>query len=183
MKAFAYVDETELTKAIDALAKAPRIAASGCGHSGIAVRHFVHLMCCIERPARYISTDEAVHGGVGFIQRDDVMLLASRGGRTSELLPILDICKSKGVVVIAVTENLDSPLALCSDIVLAMHVTREVDLYNSQGTTSHTVMNALFDSLQVALIHKTGFKLESFALVHPGGAVGERLNNRELKFD
>jgi len=175
-EAFSHVDESEFGKAVHALAVAPRIAASGCGHTGIACQHFAHLMCCIERPARFISPAEAVHGGSGYLQKGDVMLLASRGGKTSELLPILDICKTKGVTVIVVTENTGSPLALGADIVLKMYITREADPYNSQSTTSNTVTNALFDALQTALIEETGFKIESFALVHPGGAVGERLN-------
>jgi len=178
MGAFAHIDEAEFAKAVNALAKAPRIAASGCGHTGIAVQHFTHLMCCIERPARYIPTGEAVHGGTGYIQKGDVMLLASRGGKTSELLPVLEICKAKRATVIAVTENAESPLAKGSDIVLKMYVTREVDPFNSQGTTSNTMMNVLFDALQAALIEETGFTTESFALVHPGGAVGERLNKK-----
>lgn len=81
--------------AVEALAGAPRIAAAGCGHTGIACRHFAHLMCCIERPARFLSPAEAVHGGMGFLQPGDVMLLASRGGKTDELMPIADICRKK----------------------------------------------------------------------------------------
>lgn len=89
-------------------AKAPRIGAAGCGHSGIICQHFAHLMCCIERPARFISPAEAVHGATGFLQKGDVMVFASRGGKTKELLPIVDICKAKGVSIITVTENLES---------------------------------------------------------------------------
>lgn len=169
--------------AVTVLAKAPRIAASGCGHSGICCQHFAHLMCCIERPARFISPAEAVHGASGFLQKGDVMLLASRGGKTAELLPILSICKQKGVRVIAVTENLDSPLAKGADIVLQMLVTREVDRFNAQGTTSFTVLSVLFDALQAALIEETGFANEQFALIHPGGAVGERLNHGKTSAD
>ena len=179
LEAFAKVDETEFAKAVDALAKAPKIAASGCGHTGIAVQHFTHLMCCIDRPARFISPGEAVHGGTGYIQKGDVMLLASRGGKTSELLPIIDICKAKGAVLIAVTENTESLIAKGSDIVLKMHVTKEVDPFNTQGTTSNTMMNVLFDALQAALIEEIGFQIEDFALVHPGGAVGERINQKQ----
>ncbi len=166
----------DFLRAVDALKKADRIAASGCGHSGICCRHFAHLMCCIERPARFISPAEAVHGATGFLQKGDVMLLASRGGKTAELLPILSICKKKGVTVIAVTENLDSPLAAGADIVLAMLVTKEIDRHNMQGTTSFTVLSVLFDALQAALIEETDFQSEQFALIHPGGAVGERIN-------
>ena len=175
-EAFSHIDEGEFIRAVDALAGADRIAASGCGHTGIACRHFAHLMCCIERPARFISPSEAVHGGTGFIQKGDVMLLASRGGKTAELLPILEICKAKGATVIAVTENTESLLAKGADIVLKMYVTRETDRNNCQGTTSNTVTNVIFDALQAALIEEIGFEVKKFALVHPGGAVGERLN-------
>lgn len=171
----AVVDEEAFMAAVELLAVAPRIAASGCGHSGIACQHFAHLMCCIERPARFISPAEAVHGGTGFLQAGDVMLFASRGGKTKELLPILDICKRKGVNVISVTENLESPLVQAADVVLPIRVTRETDRWNSQGTTSFTVQCVLFDALQAALIEATDYQNEQFALIHPGGAVGERL--------
>ena len=162
--------------AVAALRDAKRIGASGCGHTGIACRHFAHLMCCIERPARFISPSEAVHGASGFLQKGDAMLLASRGGKTAELLPILRICKQKGVIVIGLTENASSPLALETDIFLPLKIAREVDKYNCQGTTSFAVMCAVFDALQAALIEETNYQNETFALIHPGGAVGERLN-------
>lgn len=165
-------------EAVEALAHAPRIAASGCGHSGIACRHFAHLMCCIERPARFLSPAEAVHGATGYLQQGDVLLLVSRGGKTAELLPIADIARRKGATVIAMTEALDSPLAERSDIVLPMRVERETDRYNSQGTASFAATNAIFDALQAALIEETGFKNEQFAVIHPGGAVGKRLNGQ-----
>ena len=101
-----YFDDEQFAKAVELLANAPRIGAAGSGHSGIICQHFAHLMCCIERPARFISPAEAVHGATGFIQEGDVMVFASRGGKTKELLPIVDICKAKGVKIITVTENL-----------------------------------------------------------------------------
>ena len=171
-----YFDEDVYSKAVDLLKNAQRIGASGCGHSGIICQHFAHLMCCIERPARFISPAEAVHGATGFLQKDDVMVLASRGGKTKELLPIFDICKAKGVKVITVTENMDSPLAQGADVVIKQYVNRETDKYNCQGTTSSTALAVIFHVLQTALIEETDFKNEQFALVHPGGAVGERLN-------
>lgn len=92
-----YFDTDAFSKAVDLLCTAPRIGAAGCGHSGIACQHFAHLMCCVERPARFISPAEAVHGATGFLQKGDVMVFASRGGKTEELLPILAICKAKGI--------------------------------------------------------------------------------------
>lgn len=170
------IDRVEFGKAVKVLAKAERIACSGCGHSGIACAHFAHLLCCIERPARFLSPAEAVHGGTGFLQKNDVLVLASRGGKTEELLPIEQIAREKGAKIIAITENTQSPLALGADIVLAMKVTRECDKYNCQGTTSFVVLSAIFDALQTSLIEEAGYNIEKFAVVHPGGAVGKRLN-------
>ena len=171
-------NEDEFSKAVELLKNAPKIAASGCGHSGIMCRHFAHLMCCIDRPARFISPAEAVHGATGYLEKGDVMLFASRGGKTKELIPILEICKKKGVHIISVTENTESPLAVAADAVLKMYVNRETDKYNCQGTTSSTVFAVIFHALQAALIEELDYKNEQFALVHPGGAVGERLNQR-----
>ena len=171
-------DEAAFSRAVELLCAAPRIGASGCGHSGIACQHFAHLMCCIERPARFLSPAEAVHGGMGFLQAGDVLLLASRGGKTAELLPMLDIARTKGASVIAVTEDGASPMAQGAGVWLPMYVTRECDKYNSQGTTSNAVLNAIFDALQTALIEQTGYQQSQFALIHPGGAVGQRLNRR-----
>ena len=175
-----FIDDGEFAKAIELLSNAPRIGAAGCGHSGIICQHFAHLMCCIERPARFISPAEAVHGATGFIQEGDVMVFASRGGKTKELLPIVDICKAKGVKIITVTENLESPLATAADVVIKQHVNRETDKWNAQGTTSTTALCMIFHALQAALIEYTGYQAEQFALIHPGGAVGERLNNKAL---
>ena len=175
-----YFDDEAFSKAVALLKSAPRIGATGCGHSGIICQHFAHLMCCIERPARFISPAEAVHGATGFLQEGDVCVFASRGGKTKELLPILDICKRKGVKIISVTENMDSPLAQAADVVLKQYVNRETDKYNAQGTTSTTALCMIFHALQAALIEETDYKNEQFALIHPGGAVGERLNQKSL---
>ena len=173
-----HFDEEAFAKAVELLKNAPRIGASGCGHSGILCQHFAHLMCCIEQPAKFVSPAEAVHGGMGFLQKDDVMVFASRGGKTAELLPILDICQRKGVRVITITENMESPLAQGADVVLKQYVNRETDKYNSQGTTSSTALCMIFHALQTALIEETDYRNEQFALIHPGGAVGERLNKK-----
>lgn len=175
-----YVDAEQFSKAVELLCAAPRIGAAGCGHSGIICQHFCHLMCCIERPARFISPAEAVHGATGFLQAGDVMVFASRGGKTKELLPIVDICKAKGVSIITITENMESPLAKAADVVLKQYVNRETDKWNAQGTTSTTALCMLFHSLQAAMIEQTDYRAEQFALIHPGGAVGERLNHKSL---
>lgn len=172
----ACINEEQFSRAVELLSNAERIGASGCGHSGIACQHFAHLMCCVERPARFISPAEAVHGATGYLQKGDVMVFASRGGKTGELLPILEICKAKGVHVITITENLESPLAKGAEVVLKQHVNRETDKYNAQGTTSTTALCVIFHALQAAIIEQTDYQVQQFALIHPGGAVGERLN-------
>ena len=179
MKAF--IDDEQFGKAVELLSNAERIGTCGCGHSGIICQHMAHLMCCIERPARFISPAEAVHGASGYLQKGDVMIFASRGGKTAELLPIVDICKAKGVSIISVTENLESPLAKAADVVLKQHVNRETDKWNAQGTTSSTALCMIFHALQAGVIEQTGYQAEQFALIHPGGAVGERLNQKALK--
>ena len=77
-----YLDEEQFSKAVELLKNAVRIGTCGCGHSGIICQHMAHLMCCIERPARFISPAEAVHGASGYLQEGDVMIFASRGGKT-----------------------------------------------------------------------------------------------------
>ena len=86
--------------------------------------------------------------------------------------------EAKGVKIISVTENMESPLAQMADVVLKQYVNRETDKYNSQGTTSSTALCMIFHALQAALIEETDYKNEQFALIHPGGAVGERLNKK-----
>ena len=176
MKAF--IDTQAFSDAVDLLANASRIGTCGCGHSGIVCQHFAHLLCCIELPGRFISPAEAVHGAMGFIQKGDVMVLASRGGKTAELIPIMNIARTKGATIISVTEKMDSPLAQGADIVLPMNVQKETDKYNSQSTSSFVALSSVFDALQTALIEETGYVNEQFALIHPGGAVGERLNHK-----
>ncbi len=173
-------DAETFSEAVEILSAAPRIGTTGCGHSGIACMHFAHSLCCVERPARFLSPAEAVHGASGFLKEGDALVWASRGGKTDELFSILDICRTKKVTVIGVTENLSSPLAAKSHIVLPMKVTSETDRYNSQGTSSFIALAAVFDALQTAVIEETGYQNEQFALIHPGGAVGKRLNNRNI---
>ncbi len=176
-----FFDDAQFAKAVELLSSAQRIGTCGCGHSGIICQHMAHLMCCIERPARFISPAEAVHGATGYLQKGDVMIFASRGGKTKELLPIVDICKAKGVSIISVTENMESPLAQAADVVIKQHVNRETDKWNAQGTTSTTAQSMIFHALQAAVIEQTGYQAEQFALIHPGGAVGERLNQKPMQ--
>ena len=170
------MDWVAFQKATEALSKCDKIITCASGSSGIAAKKFAHTLCCIERPAQFLPPCEAMHGGLGAVQKGNVVVLVSRGGKTAELLPVLDVSIKKGATVIGVTENMDSPIAKQSDIVLPMHIEKESDKYNMQATSSYIATIALFDALICAVVEETDYKKEQFALIHPGGAVGERLN-------
>ena len=170
------MDWVAFQKATEALSKCDKIITCASGSSGIAAKKFAHTLCCIERPAQFLPPCEAMHGGLGAVQKGNVVVLVSRGGKTAELLPVLDVSIKKGATVIGVTENMDSPIAKQSDIVLPMYIEKESDKYNMQATSSYIATIALFDALICAVMEETDYKKEQFALIHPGGAVGERLN-------
>ena len=170
------MDWVAFQKATEALSKCDKIITCASGSSGIAAKKFAHTLCCIERPAQFLPPCEAMHGGLGAVQKGNVVVLVARGGKTAELLPVLDVSIKKGATVIGVTENMDSPIAKQSDIVLPMHIEKESDKYNMQATSSYIATIALFDALICAVMEETDYKKEQFALIHPGGAVGERLN-------
>jgi D-arabinose 5-phosphate isomerase GutQ len=170
-----YLDRDAFTKAIDILSSSNKIITCASGSSGIAAKKFAHTLCCIERNGCYLSPAEAVHGGLGCVKKDDAVVMVSRGGKTAELLPIIDVVSKKGAKLIAITENFDSPIAKAADIVVPLKIEKESDKYNVMATSSFVATIAIFDAMIAALIEETGFKLEQFALIHPGGAVGERL--------
>ena len=171
-----YMDQDAFYEAVKALAAAPRITTCASGSSGIAAKKFAHSLCCIERGAQFLSPAEAVHGGMGCMKKGDVVVMVSRGGKTAELLPIIDVCNKKGVTLIGVTENMNSILAQKSQIVVPMKIERESDCLNVMATTSYVVTVAIFDAMLNALMVMTDYTLQQFALIHPGGAVGDRLN-------
>lgn len=174
--AYSRITPEAFESSVEALMNARNACASGCGHSGYVLEHFVHLLCCANIPARFISTNDALHGEMGFVGPGTVMVFASRGGKTPELLPIMEVARKRGAKLITVTENTASPLALGADIVLPVDITREIDPLNTQGTTSFTVFSVLFDALQCEIMRRSGETESDFGLIHPGGAVGERLN-------
>ena len=172
------VNSSEFAQAVDILKSVPRIMTCASGSSGIAAKKFAHSLCCIERGAMFMPPCEAVHGGLGGLKQPDAMVMVSRGGKTAELLPIIDVCVKKGAALIAVTENLESPLAKAATVVLKMNCGRECDHDNTMATASYVNTIAIFDALLCALIEETGYTKEQFGLIHPGGAVGARLNTK-----
>ena len=172
-----YLDRTSFAKAVDAISSCGKVITCASGSSGIAAKKFAHSLCCVDRPALFLSPSEAVHGGMGCIKKNDVVVMVSRGGKTAELLPILGVIQRKGATLISVTENLKSPIAEKADIVLRMRIARESDKFNVMATASFVATIAIFDALLAAVMEETGYKLSQFALIHPGGAVGEALNS------
>lgn len=171
-----YLDVDCFYEAVKVLSSCSKIITCASGSSGIAAKKFSHSLNCIERNAQFLSPALAIHGGMGCMKEGDAVVMVSRGGKTAELLPIIDVCNKKRVTLIGITENLDSPLAKSSQIVIPMKIEKESDPLNVMATTSFVVTIAIFDALLAAIMEVTDYKLEQFALIHPGGAVGNRLN-------
>lgn len=156
-----------------------KIILSACGTSAMAAKKIAHSLNCIECPALFLTPSDAVHGGLGVVQPEDVVILISKGGNTEELVRLLPTCKTKKVPVIGVSENPDSKLAVNADIYLKIKVEREPCRFNMLATASTMAVIAVFDAVCVALMQMTGYSREQFAVIHPGGAVGERLLDRK----
>jgi KpsF/GutQ family protein len=152
-----------------------KILTAGVGTSAAAARKIAHSLCCIERPALFLSPGDAVHGGLGAVQPEDVVIAISKGGQTREIVNVLPAIRAKRARLIGVTENPDSVLARHSDLVLRVKVAREPDAFNMLATASTMAVIAVFDAVCIALMEVTGYTKEQFALIHPGGAVGDRL--------
>ncbi len=171
-----YLDQEAFAKAVDVIAGAERVITCASGSSGAATMKLAHSLCCIEIPAKFMPPAEAIHGGLGCVRKGDPVIMVSRGGKTTELLPIIDVVKKKEAVLIALTENLESPLGQQADILIPMKIKEESDPLRLMATASYMATLAIFDALLAALIAQTDYTKEQFGLIHPGGAVGARLN-------
>ena len=152
-----------------------RIAVGGVGTSGAAAKKIAHSLCCIERPACFLSPGDAVHGALGAVQAGDPVILISKGGGTKEIVNLLPSLRTKRAFIIAVTEKEDSLLARSADLILKIRIEREADEFNMLATTSTMAVMAVFDAVCIALMTYTNYTREQFAVIHPSGAVGERL--------
>ena len=169
-------DVDAIVRAADLIADGTFTVTCGSGSSGYAAAKFAHSLCCVEKPAKFLPPSEAIHGGVGAISAGDVLVMVTRGGRTAELMPILDLAIRRHAHVVGLTENLDSRLAHSAEVVLPLVMTRESDPLQTMATTSNLVVGALLDAVLAAVMVRTGYTKEQFAVIHPGGAVGARLN-------
>jgi len=155
-----------------------KVILSGCGTSAMAARKVAHSLSCIEIPALFLSPADAVHGALGVLQKEDILVLISKGGNTQELVNLIPACKTKGALLIGVSENPESVIAGQADIYLKVKVEQEPCRFNMLATASTLAVIATFDAVCIALMQMTGYTREQFAVIHPGGAVGERLLNK-----
>ncbi len=165
-----------ILKALELLLQSEMTVLSACGSSGFATKKFAHSLCCIECPAKFVPPSEAVHGGMGALKKGNVLLLVSKGGKTEELLPLCEIAKKKEAHVIVVTANASGVLTEYADVVLMLPDVPESDRYGVMSTTSFATTIAIFDALMMGIMEAKDYPLSDFALIHPGGAVGKRIN-------
>ena len=155
-----------------------KVVMMGIGKTGIIAHKMAASFASTGTPAIFVNAAEAVHGDLGMINGNDVAVLVSNSGSTNEILSIIDPLHRLGCTIIAMTGNLDSPLAQRADYALSIHVDEEACPLGIAPTTSTTATLLMGDALMVCLMEMRQFKAEDFALYHPGGALGRKLMGR-----
>jgi arabinose-5-phosphate isomerase len=155
-----------------------RVIVSGIGKSGIIGRKIAATLTSTGTPAIFLHPVEGLHGDLGIVSRDDVAILLSKSGESSELTGLLEYLKRLGVGIIAMTGRPGSTLGRTATVVLDCSVIEEACPYDLAPTTSSTATLAMGDALAVALLQSRGFTREDFARLHPGGALGRKLTLR-----
>ncbi|MDA7545709.1 KpsF/GutQ family sugar-phosphate isomerase [Alphaproteobacteria bacterium] len=151
------------------------IIVCGMGKSGLVGRKISATLASTGTPSIFLHPAEAIHGDLGKVQKNSVVLLISYSGETGEILALIPALKRLNVTIIALTGVIQSTLASNADIILDMSVDREACPLNLAPTTSTMITMVLGDALAVGLMERKNFKQEDFALTHPGGALGRRL--------
>ncbi|MDE0830843.1 MAG: KpsF/GutQ family sugar-phosphate isomerase [Vicinamibacterales bacterium] len=171
----ARIDErfAEAVTTLDACAG--RVIVTGMGKSGIISRKIAATLSSTGTPAFFLHPAEAVHGDLGVIQADDVVVALSHTGETSEILRLLETIKRVGARVICLTGDPHSTLADAADVTLDCQVRNEACPMNLVPTASTTAALAMGDALAMTLLVKKGFGEHDFAGLHPGGGLGKRL--------
>jgi arabinose-5-phosphate isomerase len=163
-------------RAIELLASTRgRIVVSGMGKSGIVCRKIAATLSSTGSPAFFLHPAEALHGDLGMVVEEDLVLAVSATGRTVEVLRMLEYVKRLGVSVVALVGDMDSAMARHADVALDVSVTREACPLNLAPTASTSAALAMGDALAIALASRRGFRSEDFARNHPGGSLGARL--------
>ena len=152
-----------------------RVVVTGMGKSGIIARKIAATLSSTGTPAYFLHPAEAVHGDLGVIQPNDLLIALSHSGETPEIIRLLETLKRLGSKLIAITGTPSSTLANSADVTLDCRVDTEACPMNLVPTASTTAALALGDALAMALLVKKGFREEDFASLHPGGHLGKRL--------
>jgi len=152
-----------------------RVVVTGMGKSGIICRKIAATLSSTGTPAFFLHPAEAIHGDLGVLQSDDVIVALSHSGETDELLRLLETIKRLGARLITITGEPLSTLGQAADVVLDCHVSKEACPLNLVPTASTTAALALGDALAMTLLVAKGFRQEDFANLHPGGKLGKRL--------
>jgi arabinose-5-phosphate isomerase len=152
-----------------------RVVVSGMGKTGIIAQKFSATLASTGTPSLFLHTAEAIHGDLGKVTPEDIVIILSNSGSTEEMKKLLPILKKIGAPIISLTGNSKSVLAKYSDVVLDVSVKREACPLGLAPTASTTATLAMTDALAVCLLERKGFKEKDFAFFHPGGALGRRL--------
>jgi len=155
-----------------------RVVVCGIGKSGHIARKIAATLASTGTPAFFMHGAEAIHGDLGMLTAQDVVVAISYSGAAVELLTVLRVVRRLGTHLIAITGHAESALARAADLHLDVHVAQEACTLNLAPTASTTATLALGDALAVACLQARGFGPEDFALSHPGGALGRRLLTR-----
>jgi arabinose-5-phosphate isomerase len=154
---------------------AGKVIVTGVGKSGLIAQKIAATMASTGTPAIFLHPADGMHGGLGVVQKGDVVLAIGKSGESDELTTILPSLRTIGARVIAVTGNAESTLARNADILLVADAGMEACPMNLAPTSSTTVALVVGDALAVALMRLRDFQPENFALYHPGGQLGKRL--------
>jgi arabinose-5-phosphate isomerase len=152
-----------------------KVIVTGIGKSGIISQKIASTLSCSGTPALFLHPAEGIHGDIGMVSKNDVVIAVSNSGETDELLKILPVIKRLGIKLIVVTGNPESLLSKSGDAVLDLGVQEEACPLGLIPTTSTAAAMAMGDALALALLERRGFKEEDFAALHPGGALGRKL--------
>jgi arabinose-5-phosphate isomerase len=165
------------TRLVDLIAAARgRVVVAGIGKSGLIGRKLVATFNSTGTRSIFLHPVEALHGDLGIVSPDDVVLALSNSGETEEVTRLVPVLKRIGCTVAAFTGHTGSTLARASDLVIDVGVEREACPHNLAPTTSTTALLAVGDALAVALVNRNHFSPSDFKRFHPGGALGQRLS-------
>jgi len=152
-----------------------RVVVSGMGKTGIIAQKFSATLASTGTPSLFLHTAEAIHGDLGRVTAQDLVIIISNSGTGEEMKQLLPLLKKIGSRIIALTGNPQSILARYSDVVLDVSVKKEACPLGLAPTASTTATLAMADALAVCVLEGKGFKEKDFAFFHPGGALGKRL--------